>query len=400
VADRKGSEVLILGAGVLGCSLAYHLTRRKITEVTVYDPRTPAAGASGRAAGVLTEQLWDRWDVEVTRETTREYAELCRTWEPSAFQQNGFVRFTAGAEAATVLDETRERLRSWGVRVEEASASDLTRWIPEGRFDDLRAAMYGPHDACVTPSSITTIYAELARKAGVTFDFGRPMESLAPTDGGWSLGTPNGTLGGRHLVVAAGAWSKRLLADLGHPLPMTPYRTQAGLLRPPRPRPEGFPTFHDIDTDIYVRPEANGRLLAGDGTESVEADPERFVTGGDERFLHHLAEGLTNRLPGWAESDVLSSWAGVCTSTPDRHPIVGPVPGARDLFVLTGFNGFGVMRAGGTARRMADLLADGEGSNTAREALLPAWPGRFSGPVRSFPPRPGFTLEGGDNPRF
>lgn len=394
------AEVLILGAGISGCALAYHLARRGVGPVVVYDPRTPAAGASGRAAGIVTEQLWNAWDVEVTRESHKEYAELARAWEPEAYLRNGFVRWTRSPEVATLLDEAADRWRRWGVRVEDVTTGDLARWYPWGRFDDVVAAVVGRDDACVTPSAITTIYAEGARQEGVTFDFGLPMDAIAVDGSGVRLEAGGRERRARRLVVAAGAWSKALLTALGHPLPLVPYRTQAALLRPPGTPKEPFPSGHDLDTDIYLRPEANGRFLAGDGTEKVEADPERFVTGGDAAFLEHLALGLADRFPGWSESEVVGSWAGVCTATPDRRPLVGPVPGAAGTFVLAGFNGFGVMRAGGVARRLADLLADGDGSEAAQRALAPVWPARLAGAARSFPPRPGFTIEGGDDPRY
>lgn len=393
------SEVLVLGAGIAGCALAYHLALRDVAPVTVFDPRTPAAGASGRAAGVVTEQLWDRWDVEVTRESHREYAGLCRRWEPEAYVQNGFLRVTRDPAAATALTEAVERLRGWGVDVDPIGPEELARWLPAGRFDDVRGAIFSPHDACVTPSSLTTIYAEAARSRGVTFDFGRPMGTLGRDGDGFRLGG-HGGLRARRVVVAAGAWSKGILAGLGHPLPLVPYRTQAALLRPPGPMPATFPTLHDLDTDVYVRPEANGRILGGDGTEAVESDPERFVLGGDDAFLAHLAAGLAARLPGWAGSEVVRAWAGVCTATPDRHPLVGPVPGVEGLFAMAGFNGFGVMRAGGTARRLADLLASPASPADPWEPLAPVWPGRFSLPHPPFAPKPGFTLEAGDDPRF
>ncbi len=389
----------MLGAGVAGCALAYHLALRGIAPITVYDPRTPAAGASGRAAGVVTEQLWNRFDVEVTRESHREYAELCRRWEPAAFVENGFVRVTRDPATAEILAEAVERWRAWGVNVDPVGAERLARRIPAGRFDDIVGAVLSPYDACVTPSSITTIYAEAARSRGAAFDFGQPMSSLSRDGTGFVLARGAGELRARRVVVAAGAWSKALLAGLGHPLPLVPYRTQAALLKPPGSDAGEFPTIHDLDTDVYVRPETSGRILAGDGTERVEADPDRYVAGGDAAFLAHLADGLSSRLPGFAASDVVRAWAGVCTATPDRRPLVGAVPGADGLFVMAGFNGFGVMRAGGVARRLADHLVEGSPGGEAPEALAAVWPARFSLPHPPFPPRPGFTLEAGDDPR-
>jgi sarcosine oxidase, subunit beta len=399
VADAPG-DVLILGAGIAGCALAYHLLRRGVGPVSVYDPRTPAAGASGRAAGVVTEQLWFRWDVEVTRESHEEYRTLAKRWDPEAYTRNGFVRWTRRREIAPYVEAAVERLRGWGVTVEEVAPSELGRWIPAGRFDDVEMAIVSRHDACVTPSAITTIYAEEARHAGATFDFGRPHRSLRRADGRWVLDLGEGVLSARRLVVAAGAWSKRLLEELGHPLPMAPYRTQAALLRPSPPQKDPFPTAHDLDSDVYLRPESNGRILGGDGTEKVEADPERFVAGGDAAFLEHIAESLADRFPGWASSEVVASWAGVCTATPDRRPFIGAVPGAPGLYVLSGFNGFGVMRAGGAARRLADLLAEGDDAAGPMAELAPVAPGRFPDPRTPFAPKPGFTLEAGDDPRF
>ncbi len=393
-------EILILGAGIAGCALAYHLARRGAGPIVVHDPRTPAAGASGRAAGIVTEQLWNEWDVTVARESQREYSDLAQRWEPEAFRTNGFVRWTRRREVADALAEAMDRWKAWGVPAEDATISDLERWIPTGRFEDVEAAVICRRDAVVTPSSITTIYAEGARQAGATFDFGQSARSLRRDGDRFVLELPNGAIRARKLVVAAGAWSKSIFAQLGDPQPLVPYRTQAALLRPPTPADATFPSAHDLDSDVYLRPETNGRILGGDGTEHVEADPERFVPGGDAAFLEHLAISLSDRFPGWADSEVVSAWAGVCTSTPDRRPLIGPVPGAPGLFVISGFNGFGVMRAGGAARRLSDLLAEGEESDAARQGLQPVWPGRFSSPVSPFLPKAGFTLEPGDDPRF
>ena len=397
--DGREVDFLILGAGIAGCALADHLRRRDAGSVLVYDPRTPAAGASGRAAGVVTEQLWDRWDVEVTRESHRAYAELSRRWEPEAYTPNGFLRFTADPACAEALEEARERLRGWGVVTEEPSVEEVARWLPAGRFDDVRMTLYSPHDACVRPSSITSMFAEGARARGAEFEFGMPMTDLVRSGDRFELTTQARRVRARRLILAAGAWTKALAIRLGHPIPLSPYRTQAASLEP-TPKAAVFPTVHDLDTDVYVRPEGAGHLLAGDGTERTECDPERFVLAGDDAFLAHLAESLERRLPGWSDASVTGAWAGVCTSTPDRHPIVGPVPGADGLYALTGFNGFGVMRAGGVARRLADVLVDALPHDEAEALLGPAWAGRYPKPLPDFDPKPGFTLEPGEHPRW
>jgi sarcosine oxidase subunit beta len=393
------AEVIVLGAGIAGCALAYHLAARHVGPVTVYDPRTPGAGATGRAAGIVTEQLWNRWDVEVTQESKEQYALLSARWDPSAYTVNGFVRWAHGEEARRVLEAAVGRLRSWDVDVRELSTEELPRHVPWGRFDDEPRAIWSPRDSVVTPSTMAEIYAEGARQSGVEFVLGTPMDSFVRSSGAWELGTGGRVLRARIAVVAAGAWSKRILQGIGYPLPLAPYRTQAAVLRPTSGSVV-FPSVHDIDVDVYARPEANGRVLAGDGTQLVEVDPETFRPGADESFVTHLAEAFEQRFPGWADAEMVRAWAGVCTSTPDRRPLIGPVPRAEGLYTAVGFNGFGVMRAGGVALRLAELLSSGGEGNREVERLLPVLPGRFGGVADSFTPRPGFTLDDGDDPRF
>jgi len=394
------ADVLVLGAGISGCALAFHLARRSVGPVVVYDPATPSAGATGRAAGIVTEQLWDPWDVAVVRESKEEYAHLAERYDPTAYAVNGFARWTHNREAVPVLEATVERLRSWSVPASNLDLTTLAEKVPWGKFDGVLGAIWSPNDAVVTPSRMGELYAERARELGVDFLLGSPASHLGREGDHWELIFGGRPTRARRLVVAAGAWSKRVFASIGHPLPLAPYRTQAAVLRPSTVDLRLFPSVHDIDLDVYVRPEENGRILAGDGTELVEVDPDRYSTGGDEKFVEHLAESFGSRFPGWADAELVRAWAGVCIATPDRHPLIGPVPDAPGLYSLAGFNGYGVMRAGGAAARLARVLATGEGSERELELIRPVLPGRFSGPPAPFPIHPGFTLEAGPAPRF
>ena len=394
------AEVVVLGAGIAGCALAYHLLRRGIGPVVVYDPRTPAAGASGRAAGIVTEQLWNSWDVEVTRASKTEYAALARRRDPSAYATNGFARWTRSTVAAAALEEVVDRLKGWNVEVERLDAAALSRRVPGGRFENVLGGIWSAGDGIVAPSTMTEIYAAEAREGGAEFWLGTPFGSLRLSDGRWLLEGAGRTVRAHRAVVAAGAWSKPLLRSIGHLAPLIPYRTQAALLRPARQEDRIFPSVHDIDSDVYVRPESNGRILAGDGTELLEVDPETFRSGGDDSFVAHLAESFELQFPSWADAEVVRAWAGVCTATPDRRPLVGPSPALPGLFLMTGFNGFGVMRAGGVAQRLANVLAAGDGPTPALTQLDPVRPARFGPNPPVFAPHPGFTLEGGSDPRF
>ncbi len=396
--STERAEAIVVGAGIAGAATAFHLAKRGLGPVLGVEARTPAAGATGRAAGIVSEQLWDRWDVEVVRESKVEYAALAARAAPGAYRVNGFLRWTAVERAAAALRPRVEELRAWGVDVSLIPPDRLADLLPAVRTDDLLEVAYAPGDAVVAPSDLAEAYLAEGRRLGVDWRLGLTAGRVVRRGSRWAWEGGGASFEAPSVVIAAGAWSKRLLAEAGHPLPLTPYRTQAATLVPSEAVPGSTPSFDDLDTGIYARPEEQGRFLAGDGTEDVETDPERFPPGGDPEFVAHVAESLGERLPAWADAHLARAWAGVCVSTPDRRPFIGPVPGAEGLHVITGFNGFGVMRAGGAAARLAELLAD-RGSR-ARERLRSVEPGRFPGEVRPFPPRDGFTLQAGDAPEY
>ncbi|MCI4349887.1 MAG: FAD-binding oxidoreductase, partial [Thermoplasmata archaeon] len=292
MAEEK-HRVLILGAGLAGVSLAFHLARRHLGPVVVVDPRTVAAGATGRAAGIVTTQLWNRWDVEVARETQQEYAERSRRLGPGAYRRTGFLRWTQDPAKEPILDRARERFRAWGVETSELRGPELAEKFPWAEFDERTVGLYSSEDACVNPTDLAADYVDEGRRLGVRYDLGR-LPSLPRRSGsGWELEAPAGPIRADHLVLAAGAWTKRLAADLGHPLPIAPYRTQAALLRPVETPPKTFPAAHDIDHDVYLRPEDASRILVGNGTELREVDPDQVPGGGTPEFLEHIAFALS-----------------------------------------------------------------------------------------------------------
>ena len=391
-------DALVIGGGVAGAAVAYHLARRGMGKVVGLEASTPAAGATGRAAGIVSEQLWSRWDVEVVRESKAEYAALAARATPPAYRTNGFVRWTSDEQVAEALRARVAELRSWGVDVRSIAPTELVRLLPAVQTDDLLEVAHVPSDAVVAPSALAEAYVAEGRKLGVAWRLGAPVGKVDRAPDAWSWTHRGTTVTAPVAVVAAGAWSKRLLTASGHPLPLAPYRTQAAVLNVHGGVAETAPSFDDLDTDIYARPEENGRLLAGDGTERVETDPETYVATGDAAFVAHLAEAFEGRLPAWKDAELVRAWAGVCVATPDRRPLVGPVPDAPGLFTITGFNGFGVMRAGGAAARLVDLILDGDDRAAGRLASVE--PARFGGRLPQFTPHDGSTLQAGEDPEF
>jgi glycine/D-amino acid oxidase-like deaminating enzyme len=393
--SSAGSRVLILGAGIAGCALAFHLGRRGLAPVVVDPGRGPRA-ATPRSAGILAAPAWDPWDVRVTQESITECAELSAL-APSTvgFERAGYLRIARSPESVAALGRAVARWEGWGIPVERPGPAELHELIPAGEFEDVAAACLTPSDAVVDPGALAALYAGRAQQMGARFRAGR-LRGLPVREGdGWHLSLSDGRVAADRLVVCAGAWSERILRALGTQLPLVAYRAQIAQLRVPPFQAGRFPTVHDLDFEAYVRSEGPSRILAGDGSETDPSDPDSFELSADPDFLSQLHEFLEARFPGWEEAMVEASWAGQCVATPDRRPVVGPVPEVPGLFVLTGLNDFGIMRAGALARRLASVLV---GRDDPLEQLGPVLPDRWRGRFRPFVPWPGCTLEDGETP--
>jgi glycine/D-amino acid oxidase-like deaminating enzyme len=175
------------------------------------------------------------------------------------------------------------------------------------------------------------------------------------------------------VVVAAGARTADVLADAGIAVPVVPYRVQALTSAVAY---DG-PMVYDATAGAYLRPHPTG-LLAGDGTEPVAADPDEYDREGDDWFVDAVTETLRERTDAArdGEVDVERAWAGLCTATPDGDPLVGPVGDASGLFVATGWQGHGFMRAPAVGEHVAEgVLASLDG--TEADASEPPWIGPF-----------------------
>lgn len=382
----RAFDALILGGGIAGNALAFHLAHEHGWKVFLYERHTPAGGASGKAAGIVSTQCWNAWDIRAVETSRKEYRRLSEEHDETLFLETGGLRVVSSEEGERGLASAVDRLRTAKIEARVVTAKEAGELLPAAKVDDARAALYTPKDAVVAPTDLTLLYGRLARENGAQVESDLGAAEARPVPKGWELAVGGHTYSAPKLIVACGAWTKGVLGRLGHPLPLAPYLTRACLIKANVRKP--FPWLHDSELDVYVRPFPGGDVLAGDGTELKEVDPEHLSPSSYLPFLENVAGFMQRRFPAWASSSVGASWHGICTSTPDRRPMIGPVPDAPGLFVLTGFNGFGVMRAGAASRWMADALARGRWTE-----LREVDPGRFEPPYAPFEPRPGFTLE-------
>ena len=380
---------IVVGGGIVGTSTAFGLSRRG-WRVCLCDQAGLGAKSTARAAGVVSELTWSEDDRLWVAESRDRYRRPPGGGE-SLLGQTGSLAWARGAEGGR-LRAHAQRLAAVGVRVEEPTRAALVARYPALRLEPDGQALLLPDDAVTDAAAYARALGREVTRAGGEVREECPV-ALTPVEGDASatgVRLPDGTIRRADaVVVAAGAWTAALLRALGLWAPLRPYRTHLAAVAHPRAADLPRTVFHDVALDWYWVPEAPGRILAGDGTELVEADPDRFREAADAWFLEDLASRLAERTLDGEQAEVGRAYAGILTATADRRPLLGRVPGRADLWIAAGMNGFGVMRGPAVGEAMARRIDEDLESAVPDDCRPERCP--WSGPP-VFPIRPGYTL--------
>ncbi|ADQ68007.1 glycine/d-amino acid oxidase, deaminating [Halogeometricum borinquense DSM 11551] len=363
VPDGSGRRVAVVGAGAVGLTAAFDLAEAGAS-VTVYERGDVGSGSSGRASGILYDAYAEDVDARMAARALARFREFDGTGGFSVTPcPHVAVAHESDEKTAEAIAETAERMRVHGRDVTTTDGAGLTERFGETlRTDDVGTAVIADNAMWTDPASYVEAMAPRVREAGV--DLRTETEVGIRTDPPEIVSDDGETERYDAVLVAAGAHTKHVLADAGVSIPMKPYRVQALV----SDQPYDGPICYDATEGAYFRPHPEG-LLAGDGTEEVEADPDRWDRDGDDWFVEDVTGVLDNRA-GY-DADVSRAWAGLCTATPDRNPLLGEIED--DVYVATGWHGHGFMWSPASGEAVAAMMLGGD------VALDPYDPRRFDG---------------------
>jgi len=182
------TDVLVLGAGILGAALSYHLARRKDRSVQLLDPGPGDRQATRRSAGILTVQGWDTWDLGLVRASAAEYRAIAEWRGRSEFETNGGLRVARTPEGVAWLERVHGVLQRSGVESQLLGPEGTGRLLPAGSLEDVRSALFTPEDAVCSPATLTADYLRSAARAGAEVRLGAAPGPIRWTDGRWSTG--------------------------------------------------------------------------------------------------------------------------------------------------------------------------------------------------------------------
>ena len=363
------ADVVVVGSGAFGASVAYHLARRG-RRVVVLERSELASQTSPRAAG-LTSQV--RATPALTRLAQRAVVKLAafsaETGQPLRFTQSGALKIARTERDAEQLAHEVARGGAAGVPVDFVSVAEARQRLPILGERDIVAVTWSPTDCNVEPSELPLGYCRAAEKLGAVLLPHTPATGfeIGPR-GVEGVRTPSGTIATRVVVDAAGAWARLVAASLGTALPVVPTRHQLLITEPiPGVGPE-FPIARVIDANVYVRHERGGLMLGGYEPDPVQLDmaalPPSFDVAElplDIEVLWRLARSVSAQFPIFQDPTlrIAEHRGGLPTITADDRYLVGPLPGVAGAWVMSGCCVGGLSISPALGEALAEWIVDG-----------------------------------------
>jgi sarcosine oxidase subunit beta len=350
------ADVVIVGAGIMGVSTAYHLARLRAGRVTVLERDTVCSGSTALASGGIRHQYANRLGVELTTHSIVTYERFRDEFgvDPN-FRQHGYLILVATEEELDTARRSVALQRGLGVDVELLDGSATRALCPYLNTDDLLGATYTPRDGYADPYLCTTAIAARARDLGVTIEQGREVRGFVRHgDRVGGVVTEAGPVEAGAVVLATGAWSGVVGELAGVAIPVRPHRRHKFMTAPfPTDRiPSATPFVIDPQGNFSLRREGAG-LLLGHGRRG---EPPTFSTEIDRDLEGHVVERAIHRAPALADAELMRAWAGLYEMTPDQTGIVSAVPETAGLYVIAGFSGHGFMHGPIAGQLMAEML--------------------------------------------
>ena len=351
------ADVVVIGGGVMGCSLAYHLARRGI-EVVLLERSQLGSGSTARNAGGVRQQFSSEVNVRVGM---RSVAMLSRFEEEigvtADFRQVGYLMLLTRPEEVAdfqALLELWDRLGLTDARwLSPAEAGAL---VPALNREDVLGATFCPTDGIASPDAVTMGYATAARRLGARLREGAEVTGIAVESGRVTgVHTVAGEVVTRTVFDCAGPWAREVGLMAGVEVPVEPYRRHIWVTDNIPEVSRETPMTVDFTTSFYFHPEGDGVLF---GMSDREEGPT-FSTEINEGFLERVTEVGLHRLPPLERAGIRTAWAGLYEVTPDHQAILGPADEVAGFWCACGFSGHGFMQAPAVGEQLAQLLAEG-----------------------------------------
>jgi sarcosine oxidase, subunit beta len=368
----KTADVVIVGAGVMGASIAFHLAQRNAGRIVIFDKDHVGRGGSGRSSALVRMHYSFPPEVQLALISLRAF----QNWQdvvgaPGDFRRTGFVRIVHPNETAR-LKLNVEMQRKLGAKVQLVDKPQLQELEPDWKVDDVELAAYEPDSGYGDGAGVAGDFLAAARNRGADYCSRTQVKSILH-QGGRTVGveTDRGTISSPIVIVAMGPWTRPLLQQTGYDLPIECEYHQVAILRNPPEMKGGGCACIDSVTATYFRSDAHDKFLVGDFYGKRPVDPDNFPQRASDESLEEIIERACRRVPKLAGAEVMRGVTGVYDMTPDSRPLLGEIPGVGGLFVCAGFSGMGFKISPAIGLVMSELVLDGRAASVDIRAFHP-----------------------------
>jgi sarcosine oxidase subunit beta len=357
----KSADVVIIGGGIVGSSIAYQLTKAGCCNVVILERESSQGkGSTGKSMGGVRAQFSTRVNILMSLYSIpflRDFEETMG--HPSGYRAQGYLFVAMADRHMEYLRANYQVQVAAGLKTASlVSRDDIIAMIPQIRSDDILGGSFCSTDGFVDPYSVMTGFTLRAIDQGTELIRDAPVTGISlDAKGVASVETPQGSIATRTVVNAAGAWAAGIAKMAGIDLPVEPLRRMLVPTEPFDRIDHGVPMVIDMSTGFHFRPEGLGLLLAWNDPDEKPG----FNTSFDRAFVEKILTRAVDRVPVFEDLEVNPSraWAGLYEMTPDHHPILGAAPGVGGFYFANGFSGHGVMHSPATGKILADLILKG-----------------------------------------
>jgi len=357
----RTAGIVIIGGGVVGCSIAYQLARRGVRDVLVLERDAVGAGTTSKAAGGIRAQFPTETEIRFSLESIRAFERFEDEFgvDPG-YRKIGYLFLISRAEDLAGFEKRVALQRRLGVDVRIIAPSEAQALVPALRVDDLIAAVWGPDDGMAGPAEVTNAFARRARELGARIVEGVDVAAIVRERGRVTgVDTSHGPVGAPVVVNAAGPAAARVGRLAGIDVPVHPRRRHIFFTEPFPEIPGPVPLTTDRESGFYFRKELEQLLLSPGDVEDVGDD---LAVAVDRAKIDETVEKAIHRLPVIEKARIAGGWAGLRPLTPDDHAIIGWAPGVEGFFLAVGFGGHGFQHSPATGRLVAEWLTEGAAS--------------------------------------
>ena len=357
----KTASVVVIGGGVVGCSIAYHLARRGQRDVVVLEREAVGSGTTSKAAGGIRSQFPTETEIRFSLEAIGVFERFAEEFGVDiGYRRIGYLFLISDPADLAGYRERMTLQRRLGVDVREITPADAQAIVPALRVDDLIAAVWGPTDGMAGPAEVTNGFARRARELGARIVEGVDVTAIDVERGRVrGVRTSQGPIAAPLVINAAGPAAARVGRLAGVDVPVHPRRRHIFFTEPFPEIPGPVPLTTDRASGFYFRKEMEQLLLSPGDVEDIGEDFEVPV---DRARIDETVEKALHRIPIVEKARIAGGWAGLRPLTPDDHAIIGWAPGVDGFFLAVGFVGHGFQHSPATGRYVAEWLLDGKPS--------------------------------------